>query len=129
VTAGAERVETPVISVDFSTWMLNGQRMSRSDHALLQVFVERADQVVTKRELWNAFWGSVPQNGYGRFTSRALEAAISRLRRKGVPLVNIWGVGWLLPADALATIANNADTRTERHADDVSAPLRPTRQT
>ena len=36
-----------------------------------------------------------------RFTSRALEAAVSRLRRKGVPLINIWGVGWLLPEDVL----------------------------
>jgi DNA-binding response OmpR family regulator len=102
VRAGAEQVEMPVISVNFVTWTLNGQRMSRSDHALLQVFVERAGEVVTKRELWNACWGSVPQNNYGRFTSRALEAAVSRLRRKGVPLVNIWGVGWLLPEDAVS---------------------------
>jgi DNA-binding response OmpR family regulator len=101
VSAGADQVETQVLSVNFSTWMLNGQRMSRSDHALLQVFVERVGEVVTKRELWHACWGSVPQNTYGRFTSRALEAAVSRLRRKGVPLVNIWGVGWLLPEDAI----------------------------
>lgn len=103
MSAGAEQVETPVISVNFVTWMLNGQRMSRSDYALLQVLVERAGEVVTKRELWNACWGSVPQNNYGRLTSRALEAAVSRLRRKGVPLVNIWGVGWLLPQTALET--------------------------
>ena len=38
---------------------------------------------------------AVPPNDYDRFTSRALEAAVSRLRRKGVPLINIWGVGWL----------------------------------
>lgn len=97
----AEHVETPVFSVNFATWMLNGQRMSRSDYALIQLFVERAGEVVTKRELWKAGWGSVPQNNYGRFTSRALEAAVSRLRRKGVPLVNIWGVGWLLPEGAV----------------------------
>ena len=91
----------PVISVNFATWTLNGQRMSRSDHVLLQVFIERAGEVVTKRELWNAWWGSIPQNDYGRFTSRALESAVSRLRRKGVPLINIWGVGWLLPEETL----------------------------
>ena len=69
MTAGAKQVEMPVVSVNFATWMLNGQRMSRSDHALLRVFVERAGEVVTKRELWNACWGAVPQNNYGRFTS------------------------------------------------------------
>jgi hypothetical protein len=47
VSAGAEQVETHVISVNFSTWTLNGQRMSRSDHALLQVLVGRAGEVVT----------------------------------------------------------------------------------
>ena len=103
MSAGAEQVETPVVSVNFVTWMLNGARMSRSDHALMHVFVKRAGEVVTKRELWNACWGSVPQNNYGRFTSRALEAAVSRLRRKGVPLVNIWGVGWLLPEGVVDT--------------------------
>ena len=101
MTAGAEQVREPVLSVNFATWTINGQRMSRSDHALLQVFIERAGTVVTKRELWLAFWGSVPQNDYGRLTSRAVDAAVSRLRRKGVPLVNIWGVGWLLPEDPL----------------------------
>ena len=101
MSAGAEQIERPVVSVNFATWTLNGHRMSRSDHALLQVFIARAGEVVTKRELWNAFWGSVPQNDYGRFTSRALEAAVSRLRRKGVPLINIWGVGWLMPKDAV----------------------------
>lgn len=44
---------------------------------------------------------TIPQNDYGRFTSRALDAAVSRLRREGVPLINIWGVGWLLPEHAL----------------------------
>ena len=63
----------------------------------MQVFVERAGTVVSKRELRLACWGSVPQNNYGRLTSRAVDAAVSRLRKKGVPLINIWGVGWLLP--------------------------------
>jgi DNA-binding response OmpR family regulator len=75
--------------------------VSRTDDALLAVFIERAGTVVTKRELWLALWGFVPQTDYGRLTSRALDQAVSRLRRKGVPLVNVWGVGWLLPEDAL----------------------------
>jgi DNA-binding response OmpR family regulator len=99
VSTGAE--ELRVVSVDFATWSLNGQRMSRTDHALMQVFVERTGEVVTKRELSLACWGSVPQNRYGRMTSRAVDAAVSRLRQKGVPLVNIWGVGWLLPEGAV----------------------------
>lgn len=90
-------VRAGVISVNFATWMLNRQRMSRTDHALMQVFVERAGTVVSKRELSLACWGSAPQNRYGRMTSRAVDAAVSRLRQKGVPLINIWGVGWLLP--------------------------------
>jgi DNA-binding response OmpR family regulator len=102
VSAGAQRIETtPVVFVDFASWTINGQRMSRSDHALLRVFVERAGEVVTKRDLWFALWGYHPQNDYGRETSRALVGAVSRLRRKGVPLVNIWGVGWLLPEDGV----------------------------
>jgi DNA-binding response OmpR family regulator len=94
-------VDSRVICVCFAAWTVNGQRMSRSDHALLRVFVERSGEVVTKRELWNAFWGSIPQDDYGHFTSRALDSAVSRLRRKGVPLINIWGVGWLLPEGAV----------------------------
>ena len=101
MTASTGEVRDAVVSVNFATWTLNGQRMSRSDHALLEVFIERVGEVVTKRELWNAFWGSIPRNDYGRFTSRALDAAVSRLRRKGAPLINIWGVGWLLPEDAV----------------------------
>lgn len=96
MSAGAEQVQ-PVITVNFATWTLNGQRMSRTDHALMRVFVDRAGTVVSKRELSLACWGSVPQNRYGRMTSRAVDAAVSRLRQKGVPLINIWGVGWLLP--------------------------------
>ena len=107
MSAGAEQVREPGISVNFATWTLNGQRMSRSDHALLQVFIERAGTVVTKGELWIAFWGSVPKTDYGRFTSRALESAVSRLRRKGVPLINIWGVGWLLPEGAIERHVTN----------------------
>jgi DNA-binding response OmpR family regulator len=100
VTAGAE-IDAPVVSVNFASWTIDGQRMSRSDHALLQVFVERVGEVVTKRELWDAWWGTIPQNDYGRFTSRALDANVARLRRKGVPLINVWGVGWLLPEGAV----------------------------
>jgi DNA-binding response OmpR family regulator len=99
--SAVEQARAPVVSVNFAAWTINGQRMSRSDRALLQVFVERADEVVTKRELWLALWGSVPQTDYGRLTSRALDTAVSRLRRKGVPLVNVWGVGWLLPEAVL----------------------------
>jgi hypothetical protein len=110
VTAGAEELREPVLSVNFATWTINGQRMSRSDHALLQVFIERAGTVVTKRELWPAFWGSVPHDDYGRLTSRAVDAAVSRLRRKGVPLINIWGVGWLLPEDALGSRRGEPNT-------------------
>ena len=55
MSSGPEQIDTPLMSVNFATWTLNGQRMSRSDHALLQVFVERTGEVVTKRELWNAF--------------------------------------------------------------------------
>lgn len=97
MSAGGEALS--VVSVNFATWTLNGQRMSRTDHALMQVFVERAGTVVTKRERSLACWGSVPQNRYGRMTSRAVDAAVSRLRQKGVLLINVWGVGWLLPED------------------------------
>ena len=97
MSARAEEVRDAGVSVNFATRTLPGQRMSRTDYALMQVFIERAGTVVTKRELCLAGWGSVPQNDYGRLTSRAVDAAVARLRRKGVPLVNIWGVGWLLP--------------------------------
>jgi DNA-binding response OmpR family regulator len=120
VTAGTEQVQS-VISVNFATWTLNGQRMSRTDHALLQVFVEHAGEVVTKRELSLACWGSVPQNQYGRMTSRAVDAAVSRIRQKGVPLVNIWGVGWLLPEGAV----NSEARSTKPEATLVAAALVP----
>jgi hypothetical protein len=87
--------------IDFDAWRINDHPMTRADRCLLSVLVESVGCAVSKRELWVAFWGFVPQSDYGRLTSRALDTAVSRLRRKGVPLVNIWGHGWLLPREGV----------------------------
>lgn len=88
-------------TVNFDTWRVNGQRMTRADHALLELFVERVGVAVSKHDLYLAWRGHVPTDRYGSLTTRALEQAVCRLRLKGVVLVNVWGFGWILPHDAI----------------------------
>ena len=120
--AGAEQVETPVISVNFATWTLNGRRMSRSDYALIQVFIERPGESCHEARALECALGSIPQNDYGQFTSRALDAAVSRLRRKGVPLINVWGVGWLLPHGAVEHARADETPPRDRVSEDSEIP-------
>jgi hypothetical protein len=84
-------------TVNFDTWRVNGHRMTRADHALLSVFVQRIGVAVSKHDLYVAWRGDVPTNRYGTLTTRALDQAICRLRRKGIVLLNVWSVGWVMP--------------------------------
>jgi DNA-binding response OmpR family regulator len=96
----AEQSERSVF-LDLDAWQINGQLMTRSEHRVLTLLVRNAGAAVSKHELWHALWGYVPQTDHGRPTSRALDQVVSRLRRKGVPLLNIWGHGWLLPKELI----------------------------
>ena len=93
----AEKTERPRLSIDFDTWRVNGQRMTRADHALLGVFVQRIGVAVSKHDLYHAWRGHVPTDRYGVLTTRALDQAVFRLRAKGIVLLNIWGMGWVMP--------------------------------
>jgi DNA-binding response OmpR family regulator len=93
-------------TINFDTWRIGDERMSLGDRRLLEVFVSRAGVAVSKRDLYRAWYGGVPQNNYGRLTSRAVETRVSRLRRKGVPLENIWGFGYRLAAEDLDVLGD-----------------------
>jgi hypothetical protein len=88
-------------TVSFDTWRIGSHRMTRADHALLGVFIQHIGVAVSKHDLYRAWRGGVPTNRYGQLTTRALDQAICRLRRKGIVLLNVWGVGWVMPEGAV----------------------------
>ena len=74
-------------------------KLTRREHELLAYFADRHDRVVTKRDLLIDIWGyqAVPR------TTRAVEAHVSRLRRKIAATTgdttyfpSVWGIGWRL---------------------------------
>lgn len=80
------------LNTDTMTAELNGEvlPLNKKEYDLLKYFVENAGKVLTREKLLNAVWG------YEDGETRTLDNHVARLRRLGVKIETVFGVGYKL---------------------------------
>lgn len=80
------------LNTDTMTAELNGDKLplNKKEYDLLKYFAENAGKVLTREKLLNAVWG------YEDGETRTLDNHVARLRRLGVKIETVFGVGYKL---------------------------------
>ena len=80
------------LNTDTMTAELNGEvlPLNKKEYDLLKYFVENAGKVLTREKLLAAVWG------YDEGETRTLDNHVARLRKSGVKIETIFGIGYKL---------------------------------
>lgn len=87
VKAGALSLDNESMSIS-----LNGEKLdlNRKEYELLKYFIENAGKVLKRETLLTEIWG------YESGETRTLDNHVARLRKMGIPIETIFGVGYKL---------------------------------